>query len=681
MSLLDWSCAPLPCARLPCAPLPYARLPCALLHHAPYRPCTAALALLSPALHAAAPPFTATLQHRPTAVLSSHPKPPPVLSSLASRLALPFLFSELSNFTTNQPPMYLTLYFFTTRLPDSLRAVRNHFLSLDPTELTLASFETHLLEAETSARAVAASCGSPSLSFFEGCSPSLLVPSVASSGAVAFLGAKEVGAASTSSGKGGRGGDHGGGGGGGGGSEGTGGGGQGLGGSQGGADGGVGLGTAPQLAASGGVEASSVGACESASTGAVLAEALHTFTLDSGASRCFFRDCTTVTPLTAPVPVTLADPSSGQVVARGSTVLPCPVAPSGSLTGLHLPLFATNLKMGSSRIDHGGVASRGAASGGADSGGDGAGGAGGSRAGGSGAGGARAGGDGSSGAGGARAGGASSSGARGVGARGAGGSGAGDSGAGGAGGSGAGGSGVGGSESVLSSLPNVPGPESDLARATSPTVTRFLATLVTDPTFESAAASGLVTELDFAVASRLDYFASLVSESDCPPSVGGELALGYDVLEDRSSSSHPHASPHYHQCSSKLPLIFSWHALLGPAMAVQDDALVADNDDDGSDSQNGLGRGGMVVVKPVAPVAHEPVALVARESVAPAAHLAAESVTPVASVHVAPVVRAPAASAAAHHLLSSHGPSSSSLAFCFFRCTLLGVPLQGVFLH
>ncbi|CAI7800876.1 unnamed protein product [Closterium sp. NIES-53] len=72
-------------------------------------------------------------------------------------------------------------------------------------------------------------------------------------------------------------------------------------------------------------------------------EALHIFTLDSGASRCLFRDSTTVTPLTVPVPVTLADPSGGLIVALGATVLPCPAAPSGLLTGLHLPSFAKNL--------------------------------------------------------------------------------------------------------------------------------------------------------------------------------------------------------------------------------------------------------------------------------------------------------------------------------------------------
>ncbi|CAI5514723.1 unnamed protein product [Closterium sp. Naga37s-1] len=86
-----------------------------------------------------------------------------------------------------------------------------------------------------------------------------------------------------------------------------------------------------------------------------------------------------------------------------------------------------------------------------------------------------------------------------------------------------------------SSLPDVLDPESDLARAASPTVTRFLATVVTDPSFESTVASALVTELvDFAATHRLDNVVSLVTESEsvCPPSVGGELALGYDILED-----------------------------------------------------------------------------------------------------------------------------------------------------
>ncbi|CAI7784558.1 unnamed protein product [Closterium sp. NIES-54] len=87
------------------------------------------------------------------------------------------------------------------------------------------------------------------------------------------------------------------------------------------------------------------GASESAaSESAASAEALHTFTLDLGASRCFFRDCNTVTPLSAPFPVSLADPSGGPAVARASTVLPCPAVPSGSLSGLHLPSFSMKLQ-------------------------------------------------------------------------------------------------------------------------------------------------------------------------------------------------------------------------------------------------------------------------------------------------------------------------------------------------
>ncbi|CAI7804802.1 unnamed protein product [Closterium sp. NIES-54] len=46
--------------------------------------------------------------------------------------------------------MYITLYFIVTRLPDTLRAVRDHFLALDPTEITVDMLEKHLLAAETS---------------------------------------------------------------------------------------------------------------------------------------------------------------------------------------------------------------------------------------------------------------------------------------------------------------------------------------------------------------------------------------------------------------------------------------------------------------------------------------------------------------------------------------------------
>ncbi|CAI5960609.1 unnamed protein product [Closterium sp. NIES-65] len=83
-----------------------------------------------------------------------------------------------------------------------------------------------------------------------------------------------------------------------------------------------------EAAALGASESAALGAGESALSGTASAAALHTFTLDSCASRYFFRDDTTVTPLTAPVAVSLADP------CHSSTVLPCPVVPSRSLPPL-----------------------------------------------------------------------------------------------------------------------------------------------------------------------------------------------------------------------------------------------------------------------------------------------------------------------------------------------------------
>ncbi|CAI7771889.1 unnamed protein product [Closterium sp. NIES-54] len=317
------------------------------------------------------------------------------------RLLLPYLFPELSAFATvedlvsqlrasdaryraaapaefldrNQPPIFITLYFIVTRLPDSLRSVRDHFLSLDPTILTVDLLEQHLLAAETSVVALGAARGTLRTPFFEGCSPFPLAPSYGSAAAVDVLGAKDVEAGSASAkrrsnkGKGGRGGgggsgSGGSGGSGGGGSGGSGGGSGGAGGSSGGSGGSGGSGSggsgggrtgAPCGGSGGGQQqkqqrrsetpyrAAALGASESSLPGTAPAEALHTFTLDSGASHCFFRDSTTLTPLPAPVPVRLADPSRGPVVARSSTVLPCPAVPSGSLSGHHLPSFSTNL--------------------------------------------------------------------------------------------------------------------------------------------------------------------------------------------------------------------------------------------------------------------------------------------------------------------------------------------------
>ncbi|CAI7909614.1 unnamed protein product [Closterium sp. NIES-54] len=352
--------------------------------------------------------------------------------------------------------MFITLYFIVTRLPDSLRSVRDHILSLDPTSLTVDLLEQHHLAAETSA-----------VADVEAASAS--VKRRSSKGKGGRGGGGGSGGGGGGSGSGGGGSSGGGGGSGGGGSGGTGGGSEGSGGGGGGSSGSGGSGgsgtgggrtgarhggsgggqqqqrrsetQSPQhlrewlfqrwtsggsdscayvirtgdhagqtcgkthtqhccfsrlddawraefgdeverphwaellrsgvaiidldydailsamyaLSASAegdcyrrvlpdlGIDAAALGASESILRGTPPAEALHTFTLDSGASRCFFCDTTTLTPLLAPVPVRLADPSRGPVVAHSSTVLPCLAVPSGSLSGRHLPSFSTNL--------------------------------------------------------------------------------------------------------------------------------------------------------------------------------------------------------------------------------------------------------------------------------------------------------------------------------------------------
>ncbi|CAI5927853.1 unnamed protein product [Closterium sp. NIES-65] len=485
-----------------------------------------------------------TAQALYTAVVARYSSP---ASAALGRLSLPYLFPDLSAFQTvadlithlrtsdarfraampaeflasNPPPLWLTLYHLVTRLPDTLRTVRDHFLARCPTKLTIAALEKELLAAEKSIVAVGASRGDPRTPFFEGCSPSPLLPSVASATAVDLLGAEQVSSASAPSGRrsgkgrGGKGGggDGGGGGGGGGGSggggggaggasgSGGGGGGSGGGGGQGGGGGGGGSGRGggrggggrgggggggrggsgtgqsaqhpwssqelcewylqhgggggslsctyvirtgrrkgqtcgrahtaqrcfsclddawraqfpdtPELpqwadllkkdidiyaldfdvilkamyaftisgeedqylrvppdpgirtseaaalgacvsAAPGAGETSALGACVSATPGTTEStEALHTFTLDSGASRCFFRDRTALEPLARPVAVSLADPSGGPVIATSSTLLPCPAVPSGTLLGLHLPSFSTNLVAGCALQDGG----------------------------------------------------------------------------------------------------------------------------------------------------------------------------------------------------------------------------------------------------------------------------------------------------------------------------------------
>ncbi|CAI7863964.1 unnamed protein product [Closterium sp. NIES-53] len=110
---------------------------------------------------------------------------------------------------------------------------------------------------------------------------------------------------------------------------------------------------AGETAALGASVSATPGTGESASSGTTSAQVFHTFTLDSGASRSFFQNRTTLTPLSRPVAVSLADPSGGPLLASFSTVLPCPAAPSGSLSGLYLPSFSTNLVSGADLQDQG----------------------------------------------------------------------------------------------------------------------------------------------------------------------------------------------------------------------------------------------------------------------------------------------------------------------------------------
>ncbi|CAI7826568.1 unnamed protein product [Closterium sp. NIES-53] len=295
------------------------------------------------------------------------------------RLILPYLFPKLSPFATIEDP-YITLYFIVTHLPDSLRAVRDHFLVLDPTDLTVDLLEKHLLAAETSAVVVGAARGTPRTPFFEGTAAARArvarvvavaaevvvveavelmevaevvavvevvagvrasmaavvaavgvgVVVVAAVGVVAaavvavevelfrgevlavargsssIVGTRPLHLSSFVSGL-------------------------------------LSVGRLEVVFAARisfaqcvppdpGIEAAALGASESALLGIAL-----------GASCCFFHDSTTLTPLPAPVPVRVADPSGGPILARSSTVLPCLAVSSSSLSGLHLPSFSTNL--------------------------------------------------------------------------------------------------------------------------------------------------------------------------------------------------------------------------------------------------------------------------------------------------------------------------------------------------
>ncbi|CAI7829242.1 unnamed protein product, partial [Closterium sp. NIES-54] len=126
------------------------------------------------------------------------------------RLLLPYLFPELSAFATVED-LVSHLCASDARYRAAIPA-EDHFLSLDPTSLTVDLLEQHLLAVETSAVAVGAARGTPPPPFFEGCSPSPFAPFYASAAATYVSVVLDVGAASacakrrSSKGKGGKGG-------------------------------------------------------------------------------------------------------------------------------------------------------------------------------------------------------------------------------------------------------------------------------------------------------------------------------------------------------------------------------------------------------------------------------------------------------------------------------------------
>ncbi|CAI5950510.1 unnamed protein product [Closterium sp. NIES-64] len=103
-----------------------------------------------------------------------------------------------------------------------------------------------------------------------------------------------------------------------------------------------------------GNKTTALGAGEAAALGAGVVLALGaSASASSGAGESALSDRTTLTPLGRPVAVSLADPSGGPVLSHFSTVLPCPAAPSGTLSGLYLPSFSTNLVSGADLQDAG----------------------------------------------------------------------------------------------------------------------------------------------------------------------------------------------------------------------------------------------------------------------------------------------------------------------------------------
>ncbi|CAI7749405.1 unnamed protein product [Closterium sp. NIES-54] len=94
---------------------------------------------------------------------------------------------------------------------------------------------------------------------------------------------------------------------------------------------------------------------------------------------------------------------------------------------------------------------------------------------------------------------------------------------------------------LVSSLPAVPDPESDRARAASPTVSRLLATIVTGPSFESSAASALA-----AMDAEMASWKSIGTYIDAVPPSGANIVDGMWIFRvKRPPGSLPTFKAHY----------------------------------------------------------------------------------------------------------------------------------------
>ncbi|CAI7922478.1 unnamed protein product, partial [Closterium sp. NIES-53] len=77
------------------------------------------------------------------------------------------------------------------------------------------------------------------------------------------------------------------------------------------------------------------------------------FVLDSGASHTVLRDAGTLTPLSTPSTIHGAD-STFAVQSHHSSTLPCPLFPSGTVSGLHIPSLRHNL-ISQGALQHAGI--------------------------------------------------------------------------------------------------------------------------------------------------------------------------------------------------------------------------------------------------------------------------------------------------------------------------------------